>query len=166
MRNLKIAAKVLVLIIVAALIPIAVLCALSILESRNIINQMAREALEATTLSKADAVNTFFETYKEVTEYLAAEVAISEYYKNPSLQTEKTLVEFLVHLKEDFKQIDFVQVGFEDGKFFRNVAMKEENYDPRTRDWYKLAMANPDRVVQSLTNTPTRTPMSSPLQRQ
>lgn len=91
MRNLKIAAKVLVLIIVAALIPLAVLCALSILESRNIINQMAREALETTTLSKADAVNTFFETYKEVTEYLAAEVAISEYYKNPSLQTEKTL---------------------------------------------------------------------------
>ena len=146
LRNLKISGKILVLIVISSVVPLAVLSTLSVLESRDIINQMARKALQTTCLSKADTVEYFFTKYMELTELLAAEEEVLQYYKNPTQDNEKALVQLLIDIKKDFKDVEFAQVGFEDGRFVRNVEMKEANYDPRTRDWYKLAMSNPDRA--------------------
>ncbi|MGJ8455053.1 methyl-accepting chemotaxis protein [Pseudothermotoga sp. U03pept] len=146
MKNLKISGKILVLILISAVAPMAILSLVSILQSRNIVNNLARGNLEAVCVSKADAVEAFFTQHIEVTELLAEEEAIAKYYRNPSQENEKELLQFLVELKKDFEDVEFAQVGFEDGRFFRNVQTREANYDPRTRDWYKLAMTNPDRV--------------------
>ncbi|WP_448524331.1 methyl-accepting chemotaxis protein [Pseudothermotoga sp.] len=146
MRNLKISAKVLVLIVVSSVVPLVVLSTLSIFQSHNIIDQMARKALQTTCLNKANALEHFFTKYMELSGLLAAEQAVSRYYKNPTQENEQALVRLLIEIKKDFKDVEFAQVGFEDGKFVRNVEMKEANYDPRTRDWYKLAMSDPDRA--------------------
>ncbi len=55
MKNLKISSKILVLILVSSVVPLVVLSALSILQSRNIINQLAKDALQTTCLNKANA---------------------------------------------------------------------------------------------------------------
>lgn len=147
MRNLKISGKILVLIVISSVVPLAVLSTLSVLESRDVIDQMARKALQTTCLSKADAVEAFFREYTNLTGLLAAEEAILQYYKNPTQENEKALVQLLIEIKKHFEDVEFAQVGFEDGRFVRNVAMRDANYDPRTRDWYKLALSNPNRAL-------------------
>ena len=147
LRNLKISGKILVLIVISSVVPLAVLSTLSVLESRDVIDQMARKALQTTCLSKADAVEAFFREYTNLTGLLAAEEAILQYYKNPTQENEKALVQLLIEIKKHFEDVEFAQVGFEDGRFVRNVAMRDANYDPRTRDWYKLALSNPNRAL-------------------
>jgi len=147
LRNLKISGKILVLIVISSVVPLAVLSTLSVLESRDVIDQMARKALQTTCLSKADAVEAFFREYTNLTGLLAAEEAILQYYKNPTQENEKALVQLLIETKKDFEDVEFAQVGLEDGRFVRNVAMRDANYDPRTRDWYKLALSNPNRAL-------------------
>lgn len=146
MRNLKISGKILVLILISSVVPLAILSTLSALQSRDIINQMAREDLQSRCLSKANALEYFFTTYMELTELLANEEEVLRYYKNPTQENEQVLVQLLIDIKKHFKNVEFAQVGFEDGRFVRNVKMNQANYDPRTRDWYKLAMTNPDRA--------------------
>jgi methyl-accepting chemotaxis protein len=146
LRNLKISGKILVLIVISSVVPLVILSTLSVLQSRDVIAQMARKALQTTCLSKADAVETFFSKYTELTELLAANEAILRYYKNPTRENEKALVQLLIEIKKGFEDVEFAQVGFEDGRFVRNVTMTDAKYDPRTRDWYKLALSNPDRA--------------------
>ncbi len=147
MKNLKVAGKILVLMVISSVIPLIVLSALSIFESQGLVNKLARDKLESLCLTKAEAVEEFFDRYVRLANFLAVDQHVAKYYRNPTQENEKDLLQLLVELKKSFEDVEFAQVGFEDGKFLRNVQMTQANYDPRTRDWYKLAMTNPDRAL-------------------
>lgn len=72
-------------------------------------------------------------------------------YIEPIIKTEdeKRLSECLEYFVKNFPMISCISVGMADnGGFLAYPSTKRaNNYDPRTREWYKKAMETPDKVI-------------------
>ncbi|MDR6712025.1 methyl-accepting chemotaxis protein [Pseudomonas hunanensis] len=109
----------------------------------------------------SNAMNIFFQGIDQNVNYLASQPLISAtgsdlnkyLISNPSNvlgEQDAKVLEFFTRLAEAHPAYAYLSYGVSDGGYIGWPAgQKFSNYDPRTRPWYQLAMANPGKTVRT-----------------
>ncbi|CAM4108700.1 Methyl-accepting chemotaxis protein PA2652 [Pseudomonas reidholzensis] len=109
----------------------------------------------------SNAMNIFFQGIDQNVNYLASQPLISatgndlnKYLttspSNVLGEQDSKVLEFFTRLAESHPAYAYLSYGVNDGGYIGWPAgQKFSNYDPRTRPWYQLAMANPGKTVRT-----------------
>ncbi|WP_238883509.1 methyl-accepting chemotaxis protein [Clostridium sp. YIM B02551] len=128
------------------IIPLLVLGVSSYLQSKSTLTKK----FEVTSGQTVSEINKAVDTYlnSKVTMVNMASGNDSFVAFDGSQEKTTLVYRYLQDIQVSSKDIISASMGTEDGKYFRYPeAQMEAGYDPRTRDWYKLALDNEGKAV-------------------
>ncbi|WNW10600.1 methyl-accepting chemotaxis protein [Pseudomonas sp. DTU_2021_1001937_2_SI_NGA_ILE_001] len=147
---------------VIACLPVIVVASIVILNLRteatdSFVDSSGREIRQV-----ENAMQLFFDSITQNVEYLAANPLLSNAGNDvksyvsadaPSIapsETDKQIVALFTRLAKSHPAYSYVSYGMSNGSYaLWPEDPKLNNYDPRPRPWYKLAMANPGQTVRT-----------------
>ena len=146
---------------VIAGLPIVLVATLVVLNLRGEARDGFLDSSSREIRQVSNAMNIFFQGINQNVEYLASQPMVaatgSELNKymsaTPSYELGEQaskLLEFMTRLANSHPAYAYLSYGVNDGGYTGWPAgQKFVNYDPRTRPWYQLAMANPGKTVRT-----------------
>ncbi|WP_446677019.1 methyl-accepting chemotaxis protein [Pseudomonas kurunegalensis] len=146
---------------VIAGLPIVLVATLVVLNLRGEARDGFLDSSSREIRQVSNAMNIFFQGINQNVEYMASQPMVaatgSELNKymsaSPSYELGEQaskLLDFMTRLANSHPAYAYLSYGVNDGGYTGWPAgQKFVNYDPRTRPWYQLAMANPGKTVRT-----------------
>jgi Methyl-accepting chemotaxis protein len=147
---------------IIACLPIIVVASIVIINLRNEATESFVENSGREIRQVENGMQLFFDSISQNIDYLASNPLVAtagnglkssltpEQENLPESETGKNIVALFDRMAKSHPSYSYISYGLANGSYaFWPEGQKLSNYDPRTRPWYKTALANPGRTVRT-----------------
>lgn len=146
---MKLKWKITVLILLVLALPVVVIITYSTLNYGDTLKDKAAQIIQVNNEKLADFFSQYISDLKRVGSTIASDPDVSNITNQSNEDTER-MYSNLQNYFEQYEEFIAVYVGTKNGDMFMRPVESEkqlpEDFDPRTRPWYKDAVAKPNEV--------------------
>jgi len=147
---MKLKWKITVLILLVLALPVVVIITYSTLNYGDTLKDKAAQIIQVNNEKLADFFSQYISDLKRVGSTIASDPDVSNITNQSNEDTER-MYSNLQNYFEQYEEFIGVYVGTKNGDMFMRPVESEkqlpEDFDPRTRPWYKDAIAKPNEVI-------------------
>ncbi|HOL87492.1 MAG TPA: methyl-accepting chemotaxis protein, partial [Defluviitoga tunisiensis] len=147
---MKLKWKITVLILLVLALPVVVIITYSTLNYGDTLKDKAAQIIQVNNEKLADFFSQYISDLKRVGSTIASDPDVSNITNQSNEDTER-MYSNLQNYFEQYEEFIAVYVGTKNGDMFMRPVESEkqlpEDFDPRTRPWYKDAVAKPNEVI-------------------
>ena len=147
---MKLKWKITVLILLVLALPVVVIITYSTLNYGDTLKDKAAQIIQVNNEKLADFFSQYISDLKRVGSTIASDPDVSNITNQSNEDTER-MYSNLQNYFEQYEEFIAVYVGTKNGGIFMRPVESEkqlpEDFDPRTRPWYKDAIAKPNEVI-------------------
>ena len=147
---MKLKWKITILILLVLALPVVVIITYSTLNYGDTLKDKAAQIIQVNNEKLADFFSQYISDLKRVGSTIASDPDVSNITNQSNEDTER-MYSNLQNYFEQYEEFIGVYVGTKNGDMFMRPVESEkqlpEDFDPRTRPWYKDAIAKPNEVI-------------------
>lgn len=146
MQDKNIFVKIIVLLVIAAVVPMLVLSGISVFKSRSMISTKTGALLQSETANRGKIFYNYLNGYMDLVDFLSSDSNVVGCYQD-KFDESKWMMFVFENVKNKYRDCESVYVGLKDGRLYSVPALRQNNLDPREEAWYKEALDSPGRVI-------------------
>ncbi|MBZ4649474.1 methyl-accepting chemotaxis protein [Thermosipho sp. (in: thermotogales)] len=146
-KNLSIRAKLWLLLILSAVLPLAIISTVAIVNSYSVGKELGTTSLLSIATSGTKNLENFLQGYVNLVDFLSSDANVVGAKENKYDEVTWMLKTFK-NIKDKYKDALWIYLGTSDKKFYIYPdAELPEGYDPTKRPWYVDAVKNKGKVI-------------------
>ncbi|HPZ18517.1 MAG TPA: methyl-accepting chemotaxis protein [Fervidobacterium sp.] len=145
MKNLPVFWKIFIVVIILIAFMVG-LGTYFVMNTRNSIISSTMNTLQIEAENNADVFANFIQGYTQLVDLLTRQSSVVNIYEN-EVDEESAVRELFNDVIKSYPNVLSVYVGFKDKRMYILPTDVPPDFDPRTRTWYKNAVANANEVI-------------------
>jgi len=146
MKNLPIFWKITIISIILVIFMVAI-GVLAVVQLRSKTVQKTEQNLQSLAGNSAGEFWNFIQGHAQLIDFLSKEANVTGVFKNENNE-EEWMMKLFDKVIKSYPNVMYVYAGLKDGRMYLMPQEKlPEGFDPRTRPWYKDAVASPGQVI-------------------